>query len=170
MGYTVHGIDISETMLARAEARRAALPSELAGRLSFSHGDIRSVRTSALYDAVVSLFHVISYQTTNADLEAVFETASVHLQSGGLFLFDFWHGSAVLTQLPEVRIKQLEDRDIKIARNMAEPELHADEDVVAVIYTVFIEEKTSEKVMQIEETHRMRYLFLPEIELLPPVF
>lgn len=162
MGYTVHGIDMSEAMLARAEARKATLPPEVAARLSFGLGDVRTVRTGGTYDVVISLFHVMSYQTTNADLDAAFETASVHLQPGGLFLFDFWYGPAVLTQLPEVRVKRLEDEEIKVTR-VAEPVLHVNENVVDVNYTVFIEVKASKAVEQVRETHRMRYLFLPEL-------
>lgn len=162
MGYTVHGVDISETMLARAEARKTALPPEVAARLSFSLGDVRTVRTGATYDAVISLFHVMSYQTANADLEAVFETASAHLQTGGLFLFDFWYGPAVLTQRPEVRIRRLEDEEIKVTR-IAEPEIHMNKNVVDVNYTVFIEANAAGLMEQVKETHRMRYLFLPEL-------
>ena len=40
LGFIVHGIDLSETMLARAQARKTALPAELAERLSFQHGRI----------------------------------------------------------------------------------------------------------------------------------
>lgn len=162
MGYLVHGVDFSEAMLARAEARKAALPPELAARLSFSYGDVRTVRTNQAYDAVVSLFHVMSYQTTNADLEAAFETAAVHLASGGLFVFDFWYGPAVIMQKPEVRIKRLEDDDIKVVR-IAEPILHDNDNVVDVNYTVLIEIKSNGKVDQLQETHSMRYLFLPEL-------
>jgi SAM-dependent methyltransferase len=162
MGYTVHGVDLSKAMLARAEARKAALPPEVAARLSFGLGDVRTVRTGETYDAVISLFHVMSYQTTNADLEAAFETASVHLQPGGLFLFDFWFGPAVLTQRPDVRVRRLEDEEIKVTR-IAEPEMHVNENVVDVNYTVFIEVKASKAVEQVRETHRMRYLFLPEL-------
>lgn len=162
MGYTVHGVDVSEAMLARAEARKAALPTELAARLSFGLGDVRAVRTGETYDAVISLFHVMSYQTGNADLEAAFETASVHLLSGGIFLFDFWYGPAVLAQQPDVRVRRLEDEVIKVTR-IAEPELHVNENVVDVNYTVLIEVKATKKVEQVRETHRMRYLFLPEL-------
>ncbi len=162
MGYTVHGVDLSEAMLARAEARKAALPSEVAARLSFGLGDVRTVRRGETYEAVISLFHVMSYQTTNADVAAAFETAAAHLEPGGLFLFDFWYGAAVLTQKPEVRVKRLEGDEIKVTR-IAEPVMHVNECIVDVNYTVFIEVKATRKVEQVRETHRMRYLFLPEL-------
>ena len=36
MGYSVHGVDMSEAMLARAEARRVSLPPELSARMSLA--------------------------------------------------------------------------------------------------------------------------------------
>lgn len=165
LGFTVHGVDLSEAMLARAEERQAALPADIAARLTFAHGDVRGVRTGETYDAVISLFHVMSYQTANADLEAAFTTAAAHLRLGGLFLFDFWYGPAVLTQQPEVRVKRLEDEEIKVTR-IAEPVMRVNENVVEVNYTVFIEVKVTGQVEQVQETHRMRYLFLPELSYL----
>ena len=103
LGYTVHGVDQSDPMLARAAVRKSGLPAKTAAQLSFGRGDVRTVRTGAHYDVVISLFHVMSYQTSNADLRAAFTTAAAHLRPGGLFLFDFWYGPAVLAQQPEVR-------------------------------------------------------------------
>ncbi len=163
MGYTVHGVDLSESMLIRAEARKAALPPDVAARLSFSIGDARTVRTGETYDVVISLFHVMSYQATNVDLSDAFETAAIHLSAGGLFLFDYWYGPAVLLQKPEVRVRRLEDDDIRVLR-IAEPVMHVNDNVVDVTYTVFIEEKLTGQVEKVTETHRMRYLFLPELQ------
>jgi len=163
MGYSVHGVDLSDAMLARAEIRKTTLPPEDAERLTFASGDVRTVQAGMTYDAVISLFHVMSYQTSNADLEAAFKTAASHLTPGGLFLFDFWYGPAVLTQRPEVRVKRLEDDHIKVTR-IAELVMHVNENIVYVNYTVFIEEKETGKVEQLQETHQMRYLFLPELE------
>lgn len=165
LGYRVHGVDQSESMLARASARKSGLPADVAARLSFQRGDARSVRTGERYDAVISLFHVMSYQATNADLQAAFATAAAHLRPGGLFLFDFWYAPAVLTQRPETRLKRLADGEIEVTR-IAEPVVHVNQNVVDVNYVVFIEVKASGKVEQVRETHRMRYLSLPELALL----
>ena len=163
MGFFVHGVDLSYPMLNRAKARKATLPAEEAKRLTFTNGDARTLRTGEIYDAVISLFHVMSYQTTDADLNAAFETAATHLIPGGLFLFDFWYGPAVLAQKPEIRVKRLEDDHIRVIR-IAEPVMHVNENLVDVNYTVFIEVKEAAKIQELQETHRMRYLFLPELE------
>lgn len=165
MGFAVRGIDQSETMLADAAARKASLPAQIAARLAFAPGDVRSVRTGETYDAVVALFHVMSYQTSDTDLQAAFATAAAHLRPGGLFLFDFWYGPAVLAQRPELRVRRLEDERIHVTR-IAEPTMRAADSVVDVRYTVFIEDKESGSIRQVNETHRMRYLSLRELAAL----
>ena len=162
LGYFVEGIDLSESMLERAELRKSRLPKDVAARMSFQEGDVRTVRTGKTYDAVVSLFHVMSYQTTDADQSAMLDTAAVHLLPEGVFIFDFWFGPAVLTQRPEIRVKRLEDEEIKVTR-LAEPVLHSDANIVDVNYTVFVERKSTSEIHCVEEQHRMRYLFMHEI-------
>lgn len=168
LGYVVHGIDSSEQMIARSQKRKARCPSAIAERLTFDVGDVRSVRTGRQFDAVVSLFHVVSYQVSNSDLDATFATAAVHLPRGGLFLFDFWYGPAVLTQRPGVRTKHLEDEVVRVTRT-ARPELNVNDNWVDVHYDVAIQIKESGRVDHVNETHRMRYLFLPEIARIAPL-
>jgi hypothetical protein len=114
---------------------------------------------------VISLFHVVNYQTTDDALRAMFDTAGAHLKTGGVFLFDFWYGPAVLAEMPEVRVKRLQDADISVTR-IAEPELLPNENVVNVNYTLFIETVKTGTTQRVNETHRMRYLFLPELRSL----
>jgi SAM-dependent methyltransferase len=162
MGFTVHGVDLSAEMLKHAEEHLQYLPEEKAKRLSFSCGDIRQFRHRGHFDAVISLFHVMSYQIKNSDIAAVFKTAQQHLKPKGVFIFDCWYGPAVLTQKPEVRVKRLADEKIEMIR-IAEPEMYPNENRVDVHYQVLIKEKSTGKVEILEETHRMRYLFMPEI-------
>jgi SAM-dependent methyltransferase len=170
MGFEVHGVDFSDPMIARANARRDRLPADVAERLSFGVGDICTVKPEGKFDAVVSLFHVMSYLTSGAELQAALATAYDSLVPGGLFFFDFWYGPAVLMQKPEVRVKRLEDDAIRVVR-VAEPVVHTARNVVDVGYTVFVERKNSGSISQLREVHPMRYLFLPELEqLVSPQF
>ena len=166
-GYAVHGIDFSEAMLASAQARRAGLAPELQGRLDFSQGDVRAFRSGRTYDVVISLFHVFSYQTRNADLQAAFATAAEHLAPGGVLVFDYWYGPAVLAQRPETRVKRLSDGDLSVLR-IAESSLDDMASTVDVNYETTVSVGETREV--IRETHRMRYLFIPEIELLAAQF
>lgn len=164
-GYQVHGVDLSAEMLQRATYRRCHLPTELASRLEFSQGDIRTIRINQQFDAVISLFHVISYQTTNEDLQAAFATVKAHLKPGGVFIFDCWYGPAVLSDRPGVRVKRLEDEEISVIR-IADALMYPNENLVDVNYQVFIKQKNTGIVEELQETHKMRYLFKPEIKLL----
>ena len=160
-GYRIHGVDLSTDMLRRAEARLAEMPPEQASRLEFAQEDIRTVRINGQFDAVLALFDVINYQTTNEDLRATFATAKAHLKPGGVFIFDCWYGPAVLSDHPAVRIKRVEDEEITVTR-IAEPVMCPNENRVDVKYQVFIKHKASGAVEELHERHRMRYLFVPE--------
>lgn len=164
-GFRLHGVDLSDEMLAVALQRKNDADPVTAGKLSFSQGDIRSARVEGSFDAVLSLFHVMSYLNSNADLQAAFATAQSHLNPGGIFLFDCWYGPAVLTDRPAVRVKRLEDEAIEVTR-LAEPVLYPNENRVDVNYHVFIRDKADGSVQELQETHRMRYLFKTEIEFL----
>jgi SAM-dependent methyltransferase len=163
-GISVHGVDQSASMLETARIKHQALPISVSGRLTFSHGDVRRVRLSRDFDAVVSLFHVLSYQTHNNDVAETFATAKAHLKPDGLFVFDCWYGPGVLTNLPVVRIKRLEDEAIAVTR-IAEPTLHANDNIVDVNYTIFINDREHGAAQELSELHRMRYFFRPEINL-----
>lgn len=163
MGYHVRGIDMSEGMIERAQRRLAKLSDDIAQRLSFSVSDIRSARLNSTYDITIALFHVMSYQNTNQDLMKVLQTAYDHLKINGLFLFDYWYGPSVLTELPETRVKRFENDAIHVTR-IAEPAIHFHRNVVDVNYAITVKDKHSDAITELTEKHAMRYLFLPEIE------
>jgi len=163
MGYELHGVDLSLEMLEAAQKRRAEMHPEQANKLTFSQGDACSIRIARKFDVVLSLFHVMSYQLTNNKLLSAFATAKAHLRPGGIFLFDCWYGPAVLTEKPSVRIKRLGDETISVTR-IAEPVMHYQENCVDVNYQLIINEKSSDAFQVIEETHRIRYIFKPEME------
>jgi SAM-dependent methyltransferase len=160
-GYIVHGIDLSEDMLKIAETRRSGIED----KLSFSHSNIQELSLNKKFDTVVSLFHVMSYQNSNDELIKAFEVAKNHLNDDGIFIFDFWYGPAVLTDLPTTRVKRLENENIKVTR-LAEPILHAMKNIVDVNYDVFIEDKKTKEIAEKKELHKMRYFFDTELELI----
>jgi SAM-dependent methyltransferase len=162
LGFSVHGLDLSPSMV---ELARKRTPSDLDSRLQFDVGDARSTRLDRKFDAAISLFHVASYQTTNEDLTGMFTTAATHLKTGGIFVFDFWYGPGVLTDPPLERVKCLEDGVIQVTRT-AKPTLRPNENIVDVHYEVLVKQNRNGMVADIEETHSMRYLFLPEVRLM----
>ncbi len=158
-GYTVHGIERSADMVAKAET---------APGFTCQQGDITCTSMSRAYDVVFSLFHVISYQNSNAQLHAVFANAVAHLNAGGLFIFDFWYSPAVYAQKPVVRVKRMADGQVEITR-IAEPVLYPNENRVDVNYTIFARDLGTGEVQTLQETHPMRHFSLPELDILAGV-
>jgi SAM-dependent methyltransferase len=164
-GFRVTGIDRSAEMIALGNERRKTLPPKLREQLNLMQSDAIAFRSADKSDVVVSLFHVVSYQTTNEALQGIFNSARSTLASNGLFLFDFWYGPAVLTERPQVRIKRMTTPSHDLIR-IAEPEHQVDRNVVDVSYTLIsIDRETGIAELQ-REIHSVRYLFLPEIEVL----
>ena len=166
-GVQVTGVDMSESMLDMGQKilsrlDRQEIPAPLP---ELFQGDVRASRLGKQFDAVVSLFHVMSYQNTEDDALAVMETAKLHLKPGGLFFFDFWHGPGVLRDLPQRRERVLED-DTTHIRRVAEPEHRVNDNVVAVNYTVNIRDLKNGQTTELRESHSMRYWFLPELRYL----
>jgi len=155
-GYSVLGIDLSETMLKEAYKLQNQ-------HLVFEQADVRTFSIDKQFDAVLSLFHVVNYQTTEDDLIKYFQTASKHLKKDGIFIFDTWYGPAVLAQKPEHRVKNLENENIQIER-VATPKIYLNKNLVDINYTIKITDKNTNLVDYLEETHKIRYLFKPEID------
>jgi SAM-dependent methyltransferase len=160
-GVAVTGVDASPEMVGRAQDCSLRMPTGLP-KPSFTIGDIRDLDLGRTFDYVVSLFHVVSYQATNADLKATFAVAARHLKSGGRFLFDFWYGPAVLKDPPTVRVRRLRGADYAVTR-IAEPEVFPNRNCVRVKYEITFQPDADVRSTEVREVHEMRYLFLPEI-------
>lgn len=159
-GYVVHGVELSAEMVDRAESNTG---------FTIQQGDITTVKLGRQFDAVLSLFHVISYLTRNKQLQDVFSNAAAHLKMGGIFIFDFWYTPAVYTQKPLVRVKRMTDELVEITR-IAEPHLHPNDNCVDVKYTIFERNKSLDHIQTIQEMHSMRHFSLPEIDLLATTY
>lgn len=157
-GRRVHGIDLSARMVSLASARAAGVDG-----LQFEVGDLRSCRLAARFDAVFSLFHVISYQTGPGDLGAAFATARAHLDRGGVFVFDCWYGPAVLSDRPRHEVRRVDDERISVQRRTT-PTMLVNRNCVDVQFDIEVRPRDGGAARTFGEVHRMRYLFLPEIE------
>lgn len=161
LGYQMTGIDMSEDMIqiAKGSSKLFAMNAE------FEVADIREYDPCKRYDAVISLFHVMSYQNENADVMKAFTTAAKALDKGGIFIFDAWYGPGVLSDKPSVRVKQVEDKE-NIVYRYAHPIMYAEENIVDVCYDVLVINKKDATAKQIKEVHKMRYFFVPEVTML----
>jgi len=159
-GYQVTGVDRSEGMLAAAQAKISSVSAHSPVPI-FQCGDIRTLDLGRSFDAVISMFAVLSYMITNDDLAAALRTARRHLQPGGLFFFDAWFGPAVLRDRPVDRYKIVAVGGERVIR-IAHPELDALSHTVKVNYKVL--RLRGERVLdEVDESHTMRFFFPQEL-------
>lgn len=158
-GMSVTGVELSAQMISMSEQSESFRCVE---------GDVRNVKLDKKFSAVISLFHVMSYQTSNHDVINTMKNANEHLEDGGIFLFDFWYTPAVNHFKPSTRVKRMQNSSFRVTR-IAEPEVFPNENRVNVNYEIIVEDKSTEYLSTFTETHHMRHYSLPEIKLLASI-
>lgn len=166
-GYKLTGVELSEKMFSIGQAHIKEKGIE--DRFTLVNENIVTFKDENKYGIVLSLFHVISYLTSNEDLCKVFENASYQLEKGGLFIFDVWYAPAVLHLKPQHKIKTFENDNLKIYR-FTEPNIHYNENIVNVNFKLVITNKHTNQTSFIEENHEMRYLSWPEVKFLAKLY
>lgn len=154
-GFDIFGLDKSKYMV--SEAKKGGLKCKIA--------NISKFKLKEKYDAIISLFHVISYLTSNEDLIATFINANKHLNKGGIFLFDVWYSPAVYKQKAVPRTKKMQNKEISVVRN-AVPKIDINNNIVNVEFTILIKDLITGKTSKLFENHPMRHFSTPEIDLL----
>ncbi len=158
-GSNIHGLDLSEEML--EIAREKAKASGLEGKTNFEKGNIQSYSLGKRFDAIICMFAVLGYQTSNDDLFSTLKCVREHLKPGGVFIADFWYGPAVLKDRPGDRVKVLEDEQSRLIR-LTHPEMDTESQITTVRFHTF-ELEGDRVVEECQEAHQMRYFFCQEL-------
>ncbi|ANE47124.1 SAM-dependent methyltransferase [Paenibacillus swuensis] len=106
LGYNVTGMDLSEVLLAEAEAMDSA------GQVTWIRGDMREVPLEGPYDALVNLFTSFGYFNEDEENSKVIKEIGRLLKPGGLFIIDFLNASWVEAHLVPESLRS--DGDIHI--------------------------------------------------------
>jgi len=157
LGYNVDGVDPSKNMLQLAEKK-------VSEKSKFYLATADSFKINQQYDAIVSLFHVVGYINTNDEFLICLKNVYDHLKNGGVFMFDFWYGPAVIESKPGNRELKIEKEGIIINRK-SESVLNPNKNLVNLSMNVKCKEGDNEEE-SFQETHSIRYYFLPEIEFM----
>lgn len=154
----ITGLDSSETMIAKAKSKN--IPDFKPIKADITHFEL-----DQKFDTAISLFHVMSYLTTNESIISCLQSVHLHLNSGGVFLFDIWFTPAVYSQKTETRVKRLENDNVSIVR-IAESVSDPIKNIVTVDFEVQLKDKQTSQIDIIKEKHPMRHFSIPELELL----
>lgn len=158
-GYYVTGVDRSEAMLAIAREKETNFGSSV----SFVKGDIQSIKLHKKFDAVISMFAVMGYQTTNENFQRALQSSWEHLNEDGILIFDVWFGPAVIAQKPRDKILIIEGDGENLIR-FTRPKLDIVKHIVDVDFSV-LRIRDDQILDRVEETHTMRFFFPMELEL-----
>lgn len=146
MGYNVIGVDKSINMIKCAK--------EKYGDIEFINGDITKLKLKKPVDVAVSLFHVVSYLTTDEDLDNFLKCVYNNTNKNALLIFDVWCGYGVITDPPVKRKKHIKDSIHRVAY----PTVDLEKQIVSIDYFIYGGKQT------IRETHHMRYFFKRELK------
>ena len=91
-GVPVHGIDLSESMVAQLQRKRGG------AELPVAIGDFATTRVDGRFSLVYLVFNTIMNLTTQAEQVACFRNAAAHLEPGGRFVVEV--GVPTLRRLP----------------------------------------------------------------------
>jgi SAM-dependent methyltransferase/quercetin dioxygenase-like cupin family protein len=122
-GYRMTGVDASRAMvrLAQEKAARADVVAEV------RCGRIRDLQLPRLFDAAISMFGVIGYETDDRQLGDTFRAVRSCLRDGALFVFDYRNGIPCITHFAPHRVLDIErdgTRIIRLSRNAVDADAH----------------------------------------------
>jgi SAM-dependent methyltransferase len=160
LGHEVVGVDHSPSMI--EVARRRAASARAAVR--FQLGDLAHLDVSgAPFDAATCLFDSIGYVGSNEGLLRTFAGIHATVRPGGLFVFEFWHGAAMLREFDPVRVRRWEMPSGEVIR-ISETELDCERQLAHVRYRVH-EHRRDGTFASFEETQTNRYFLVQEMAL-----
>ena len=128
LGYNVTGLDQSAHMISIAKKLNHNNEN------FFINKNITKFKYINKFDAVISMFAVIGYLTSNVDLLSTFKNSYNSLNKNGVFSFDCWNGSAVLSEKPMNKTFKTSENNINIIRSTKQKILHEKNVVQIILY------------------------------------
>ncbi len=161
-GYRVTGVEPAPAMLSRAVDATANLGEH--PRPTWINADASSFAAPERHEVAVLMFAVLGYLGGNADTLRALRNIRKHVVDGAVLVCDFWYGPAVLRVQPtdRIRVKRSGGRELIRA---ASTEMDSRNHTALVTFQLW--QLDSGRVeFETRETHRMRYFFPLELELL----
>lgn len=110
LGHSITGLDISEGMLARAQAKRALLDPETASRLAFTRDDMVQFALDTQFDVVVAAFNALLLLPDTQARASCLNASFAHLRPGGTLIIDVFAANPI-DRTPDHETVQFLERD-----------------------------------------------------------
>jgi len=156
-GYQITGVDMSADMLKIAKKKL----NKYGSQLKLVQGDITQLNLDQKFDAVISMFAVMGYMTTNQMMASALQTFAKHLKSQSIGVFDLWFGPAVILDPPKEVTKSVETKNGKITRQ-TKPVLDVISQTVEVNFHTTHTNNLGKRSVN-KESHLMRFFFYQEL-------
>jgi SAM-dependent methyltransferase len=157
-GYDIIAIDYSKDMLVQAQQK----VKKSGSGVDFRQQDMLFLNIPERpFDAVICLFDSIGYVATNENLEQVLKGIREHLCPGGLFIFEFWHASAMIRSYEPLRIRRWQVPNGEILR-ISETHIDHQTQLCHVGYSIYELHKDG-TYSHLQETQINRFFLLQEM-------
>lgn len=155
LGFSCTGVERSLAMASHSRKRLKGI--------DIYENDILNLNLKSQFNVVVSLFDVLSYQTSNLEVEQFFATLRNHLDVNGVGIVDFWHSSGLIKSPPAVRFRTLNVRNGRVVR-VTQPSVNWLTNVTKLeIWNCQLGDDSQYE--ESVETHFMRAFSIQELEL-----
>lgn len=159
MGYRrLSGSDISAQMIGVAREKAAMANKDIA---FYNYSFQESHQIPGDFDVILSMFSAVNYITSFEDQLRTFRNIHKLLNPGGLFIFDYWNGNAVVKDYSPVKILRKQDRETEIMR-ISTTTLDIIKQHVSVTFNCMYFEN-EKKLTEFEEVHNLHYYFFSEM-------
>ena len=151
MKLKVVGLDKSNFMIKEAKKKFKRKKN-----LSFIQSDLKKFRSNEKFDIVSALFHILSYQTTNKDVDKFFKTCHNILNPKGVIIFDFWFKPGVLNLKQPNKFRKVTTKINNIIR-LTTSNWFKKHDRIDDVHEMLIFDKKNKLKKNFIKNHKMRY-------------
>ena len=110
-GFEVYGFDLSRTLLQVAKYK-----NDQSNNTFFIQADMRYLPAIHSFDLLLNLFTSFGYFETDIENKIVFQQFHQVLNTGGYFVFDYFHTPYILANLERYQSEQIGDLTVELER------------------------------------------------------
>ena len=158
LNFNVVGVDRSSNMLSIANRKYKKNK-----KLSFIKSSIENIKLNKKFDIISALFHILSYQRSENEIDKFFSKSYLHLNKNGILIFDFWYEAGVFSLQSPLRVREINNSNYKIIR-ITISKWYKKIRQIFDIHNLIVLNKKNKKISKFQETHKMRYFNIKEIK------